>query len=73
MDFPSTGIATPHLALEGNPIAKWLGWKWGAVLRVWRTAGQSAIDGSFAIQLTARVHPLGFALCIGFQPLGLIF
>lgn len=34
MDFLSTWIATPHLALEGNPIAKWLGWKWGAVVNV---------------------------------------
>ena len=30
MDFLSTWVATPHLVLEGNPIAKWLGWKWGA-------------------------------------------
>ena len=33
-DFLSTWIATPHLVLEGNPIAKWLGWKWGAVVNV---------------------------------------
>jgi hypothetical protein len=32
MDFLSTWIATPHLVLEGNPLAKWLGWKWGAVV-----------------------------------------
>jgi len=32
MDFLSTWVATPHLVLEGNPIAKWLGWKWGAVV-----------------------------------------
>ena len=31
-DFLSTWVATPHLVLEGNPIAKWLGWKWGAVV-----------------------------------------
>lgn len=29
MDFLSTWIATPNLVLEGNPIAKRLGWKWG--------------------------------------------
>jgi hypothetical protein len=29
MDFLSTWIATPTLALEGNPLAKRLGWKWG--------------------------------------------
>ncbi len=33
-DFLSTWVATPHLVLEGNPIAKWLGWKWGAVVNV---------------------------------------
>lgn len=31
-DFLSTWVATPHLVLEGNPIAKWLGWRWGAVV-----------------------------------------
>jgi hypothetical protein len=34
MDFLSTWIATPNLVLEGNPIAKKLGWKWGAPLNV---------------------------------------
>ncbi len=29
MDFLSTWVATPHLVLEGNPVAKKLGWKWG--------------------------------------------
>jgi hypothetical protein len=29
MDMVSTWIATPNLALEGNPIAKLLGWRWG--------------------------------------------
>lgn len=33
-DFLSTWVATPHLVLEGNPIAKWLGWKWGAVVNL---------------------------------------
>jgi hypothetical protein len=33
-DFLSTWVATPHLVLEGNPIAKWLGWKWGAAVNV---------------------------------------
>ena len=34
MDFLSTWVATPHMLLEGNPIAKWLGWKWGILLNV---------------------------------------
>ena len=32
MDFLSTWIATPNLVLEGNPLAKKLGWKWGLAL-----------------------------------------
>src|SRR5437764_4165261 len=32
MDFLSTWVATPNMVLEGNPIAKKLGWKWGAPL-----------------------------------------
>ena len=32
MDFLSTWVATPNLVLEGNPIAKKLGWKWGIPL-----------------------------------------
>jgi len=32
MDFLSTWIATPNLMLEGNPLAKKLGWRWGLVL-----------------------------------------
>jgi MFS family permease len=29
MDILSTWVATPNLELEGNPIAKLLGWRWG--------------------------------------------
>ncbi len=32
MDFLSTWLATPNLVLEGNPLAKKLGWKWGVVV-----------------------------------------
>jgi hypothetical protein len=34
MDFLSTWIATPNLVLEGNPLAKKLGWKWGVLLNI---------------------------------------
>ena len=34
MDFLSTWVATPNLVLEGNPIAKKLGWKWGLPLNL---------------------------------------
>jgi hypothetical protein len=29
MDFLSTWVATPNLVLEGNPLAKKMGWRWG--------------------------------------------
>jgi len=32
MDLLSTRVATPNLELEGNPIAKKLGWKWNIVV-----------------------------------------
>src|SRR5215831_5849259 len=32
MDFLSTWVATPNMVLEGNPIAKKLGWRWGIPL-----------------------------------------
>jgi len=32
MDFLSTWVATPNLLLEGNPLAKYLGWRWGLLL-----------------------------------------
>ena len=34
MDFLSTWVATPNLVLEGNPIAKKLGWKWGMLVNL---------------------------------------
>ena len=33
-DFFSTWVATPNMVLEGNPIAKKLGWKWGIPLNL---------------------------------------
>lgn len=34
MDFLSTWVATPNLVLEGNPIAKKLGWRGGIPLNI---------------------------------------
>jgi hypothetical protein len=34
MDILSTWIATPNLLLEGNPVAKKLGWRWGIPLNI---------------------------------------
>lgn len=39
MDFLSTWVATPHLVLEANPIAKRLGWKWGIPVNLAMCAG----------------------------------
>lgn len=33
-DFLSTWVATPNLVLEGNPIAKRLGWRWGLAVNL---------------------------------------
>ncbi len=34
LDFLSTWIATPNMVLEGNPIARKLGWTWGMVVNL---------------------------------------
>jgi len=34
MDFLSTWVATPDLRFEGNPIAKFMGWKWGTLFNL---------------------------------------
>lgn len=34
MDFLSTWVATPNLELEGNPVAKLLGWRWGILVNL---------------------------------------
>jgi hypothetical protein len=34
MDFLSTWVATPNLVLEGNPIARRLGWRWGMIVNL---------------------------------------
>ncbi len=33
-DFLSTWVATPNLVLEGNPLAKRMGWKLGALVNI---------------------------------------
>src|SRR5437667_6630127 len=45
MDVLSTWVATPNLVLEGNPIAKKLGWRWGLPI-------------NFALCLTLAFWPL---------------
>jgi small-conductance mechanosensitive channel len=41
MDFLSTWVATPNLVLEGNPIAKFLGRRWGAVVNIAISVGMA--------------------------------
>lgn len=54
-DFLSTWVATPHLVLEGNPIAKWLGWKWGAIVNVVLTFSLALLPLSAIVVATASV------------------
>ena len=55
MDFLSTWVATPNLVLEGNPIARKLGWKWGVVLNVALVALLAAWPLSAIVVSTASV------------------
>src|ERR1043165_4530015 len=41
-DFLSTWIATPNMVLEGNPLAKLLGWKWGSFVNLLLCGGFAA-------------------------------
>ena len=54
-DFLSTWVATPHLVLEGNPIAKWLGWKWGVVVNVVMVCSLATLPLSAIVVSTASV------------------
>jgi hypothetical protein len=55
MDFLSTWIATPNLVLEGNPLAKKLGWKWGLVVNVVLCVALAAWPLSAIVVATASV------------------
>src|ERR1700710_546258 len=39
MDILSTWVATPHMVLEANPLAKKMGWKYGIPINVIFSAG----------------------------------
>lgn len=59
-DFLSTWIATPRLVMEANPIARWMGWKWGLpingvaclVLAAWPLA--ALIIATTSVMVAAR-------------------
>jgi hypothetical protein len=50
-DLVSTYIATPHLALEGNPLARRLGWRWGIPINLAASLGIGCFP-SLAIAVT---------------------
>jgi len=50
-DLVSTFIATPNLALEGNPLARRLGWRWGIPINVAASLGIGCLPG-LAIAVT---------------------
>jgi hypothetical protein len=54
-DFLSTWIATPNLVLEGNPIARKLGWKWGGLVNVVLVAALAHWPLSAIVVATASV------------------
>jgi len=55
MDFLSTWIATPNLVLEGNPLARKLGWRWGLLLNVVMVFGLAFWELSAIVVATASV------------------
>jgi hypothetical protein len=67
-DFLSTWIASPNLVLEGNPLAKKLGWTWGmllnAVLCVWlaRLPLPAVILCTMSVLLASRNFQMAWAM-----------
>jgi hypothetical protein len=55
MDFLSTWIATPNLVLEGNPLAKKLGWKWGLIVNAVLVAALGIMPLAAIVVSTASV------------------
>jgi hypothetical protein len=55
MDFLSTWVATPNLVLEGNPLAKKLGWKWGCLVNAALCLGLAMWPLSAVVVCTASV------------------
>jgi hypothetical protein len=55
MDFLSTWIATPNLVLEGNPLAKKLGWQWGLLVNVVLVGGLALWPLPAIVIVTASV------------------
>lgn len=54
-DFLSTWIATPSLAMEANPFARWLGWKWGILFNLALCVGIAVWPFGSIVLTTASV------------------
>jgi hypothetical protein len=55
VDFLSTWIATPNLVLEGNPLAKKLGWKWGFIANLALVVALASLPLAAIVVSTASV------------------
>lgn len=68
MDFLSTWIGSPSLALEGNPVSRWLRWKWAIplnavacpILAQWPLP--SVIVSTISLLLAARNFQFAWAM-----------
>jgi hypothetical protein len=54
-DFFSTWIATPNLVLEGNPLARTLGWKWGVIVNLVLVVALASLPLAAIVVSTASV------------------
>ncbi|MEY4690734.1 MAG: hypothetical protein RIT19_1059 [Verrucomicrobiota bacterium] len=55
-DLVSTWIATPNLALEGNPLARRLGWRWGIPINGLASLGIGCLPGlAIAVATTSAL------------------
>ncbi len=55
-DLVSTRLATPNLALEGNPLARRLGWRWGIPVNGLASLGVGCFPGlAIAVATTSAL------------------
>lgn len=54
-DLLSTWIATPNLVLEGNPVARWLGWKGGLLVNGLACVGCALLQTAAVVVITTSL------------------
>lgn len=55
-DLASTWLATPNLALEGNPLARRMGWRWGVPINGLASLGVGCFPGlAIAVATTSAL------------------